>query len=280
MHTFAPDDRRPQAIGPARSALFATKLFLQEALKCRVTRVWLPGLYCPKVAGALKRLGLRLTYYDLDSDLTPLVSSETSPRAVSPRRRDLVIGFYPFGLTRRLPAQFLNGRNFVLDACHALRTVLGGAPKDLRAPVIVSLRKEFGGTGQAWLLPQPEVSACGSASEVWSPGQLSAEAAQGRVATRMAVDALGRQLPSVGTSDVLTHLPLLASDRDEAIATLRSKGIDAWFWQRPLPQWSTDTVPCAASLKKSLLLVPAPLREKETEHVLNILQKFDFCPWR
>jgi len=254
---------------------------LQEALGCRATRVWLPGLYCPKVAGALKRIGLRLAYYDLNSDLVPVIPSEASMSAVAlPRMHDLVIGLYPFGLARNPPTQFLAGRRFVLDACHALRTVLSGAGNSSHGPVVVSLRKEFGGMGKAWLLHPGEIGQHVSAHEDWPCTSLSDATVRGRAVTRLVADALGRYLPLVGARDVLTHLPLLATDRNGTVEALRAKGIEAWYWQRPLPGWSPDIVPNAARLRQSLLLVPAPPCEDRTGYLLDTLRTLDLCPWR
>jgi hypothetical protein len=258
-----------------RSARFATKLFMEEALACRATRVWLPGIYCPKVARALERLGLSLAYYDLDRDLTP----QPPPATVASETVELVVGLYPFGLARDLPAHFLIGRAFVLDACHALRTVLNGGGPSARGPIVVSLRKEFGGKGLAWLVGEDETAHLARQS-IGSLSHLCADAERGHAATRLAGAALGTRLPRVGERDVLTHLPLLAVDRDAAVAALRAQGIEAWYWQRPLPVWSPDAVPQAARLRRSLLLVPVPYRQAETERLLDILQTLDLIPWQ
>lgn len=264
-----------EAITPLRSARFATKLLMQEALACHATRVWLPGLYCPKVAGALKRLGLSLAYYDLDHDLAPLAPPVTDISETV----ELVVGFYPFGLARDVPVHLLAGRAFVLDACHALRTVLNSARQSARGPIVVSLRKEFGGKGKAWLLRKGTTSHEPSQTDGRLP-HFCAEITRGHAVTRLAVAALGTYLPSVGTRDVLTNLPLLATDRDAAVAMLRSQGIEAWYWRRRLPGWSSKAVPQAARLRKSLLLVPFPHPQVETDRLLDILETFDLIPWQ
>jgi hypothetical protein len=280
MDADAREAPRTQAIIPVEEARFATKLFLAEALTCRVTRVWLPGLYCPKVAGALRRLGLSLAYYDLDIDLNPVPVPVPASEPSRPEARDLVVGLYPFGLTRSLPERFLTGRKFVLDACHALRTLLNGAGVSGRGPIIVSLRKEFGSAGSAWLVHHEEAKGSADTQAGWPAVRLVAATARGHKATRLAKEALGAKLPSIGASDVLTHLPLLATDRDGAISRLRDQGIDAWYWQCPLPGWSHAQVPQAARLRANLILVPVPHTQVETERLLDRLSSVELHPWR
>jgi hypothetical protein len=90
------------------------------------------------------------------------------------------------------------------------------------------------------------------------PGERDRAAAASRHARAELGDRLPPAAPAAAGEQVLTVLPLLASDRDEVIEVLRAGGVGAWHWQRPMRGCTPETTPRAWSLWLRLLLVPLP----------------------
>ena len=253
--------------GRATDILAASCRLLGRCAAGRRATALLPALYCAEVADAIRDGGCEVRCYDIPADLS-------APDVPLADEAGVVVWHHPFGLY--LPPPAPDGAVVLEDACFTLHTVLGLPQRPASELMVFSLRKLFGWPDGGLVLGRraAAMAAAVPAAERaliarWQAVDLPGQRARAAAASRHARDRLGERLPLAGFGEqVLTVLPLLASGRDAAIATLRAHGISAWHWQRPMPGCTPGTTPHAWSLWQRLLLVPVPEVNSPTYRLL------------
>jgi hypothetical protein len=265
-----------------RSARYARHLIRRTVVEGGAETVFLPALYCPAVTSLLLGLGTEVRFYDLDTDLNPNLSSVLA--AAQERRSVLVVPFL-FGLARPPPAEASGRCQIVIDACHALRTVVN-LPESVRADwaLVVSMRKEFGWSSGALAWgphagdrPNRTLSSGFRLALTELEAELEGYAHRAAAESAQVANILAGLLPGSQQGEVLTHLPLLSADRDASIERLRAKGLGAWCW-RGCRARATANAPVARRILNHLLLVPTRHGGLPRELLQEILAE-SLLPW-